>query len=99
MDGTGSPRDRRNPGGLGPDQPLQTLVHHPIEGRPQGGVVAPQTAGLQQLQRRLLLGLKPQQTGTVGHEQSPDLVKGLAQGWIGGQIDQADGYQGHLTAH
>ena len=74
-------------------------MNHPIEGRPQGGIVGPQTAGLQQLQRRLLLGLKPQQTGAVGHEQSPDLVKGQALGGIGGQIDQADGYQEHLTAH
>ena len=57
-------------------------MNHPIKGRPQGGVISPQTAGLQQLQGRLLLGLEAQQPGPFGGQEPSGLVEGVAQGRI-----------------
>ncbi len=65
MEREGSPRDRRHPGSLGVGHGPQTGVHHRIEGSTQIGIRCTETSGLEQLQRRLLLGLQPQQGRTA----------------------------------
>lgn len=80
MEREGSPRDRRHPGSLGVGQGPQTGVHHRIEGSAQIGIRCTETSGLEQLQRRLLLGLQPQQGRPPQTQQPLDLLQGFIHG-------------------
>ena len=48
-------------------------MHHAIEHGPQAVIRCPETAGLQQLQGGLLLGLQAQQWGTLEQQQTAGL--------------------------
>lgn len=77
MEREGSPRDRWHPGSLGVGQGPQTGVDYRIKGSTQIGIRCTKTSGLKQLQRRLLLGLQPQQGRTVQTQQPLDLLQGF----------------------
>ena len=55
-------------------------MHHAIEHGPQAVIGGPETAGLEKLQGGLLLGLQPQQWGTLEQQQAAGLGQGLAKG-------------------